>query len=62
MIHLTVPAERRVTAVKGVSLHRSARAVEAVQGHTYPPRTKVEETVLDLCSRPRRASMTCAAG
>ncbi len=48
MIHVTVPVQRRVKAVDGVSLHRSARAYEATQGHTYPPRTKVEETVLDL--------------
>jgi hypothetical protein len=47
-IHVTVPHDRRVSAVEGVSLHRSARAVEVVQGHRYPPRTKVEETVLDL--------------
>jgi hypothetical protein len=48
MIHVTVPVQRRVMAVEGVRLHRSGRAVEAAQGHTYPPRTKVEETVLDL--------------
>jgi hypothetical protein len=48
MIHVTVPVQRRIMAAEGVSLHRSARAVEAVQGHAYPPRTKVEETVLDL--------------
>ena len=48
MIHLTVPVKRRVMAVEGVSLHRSGRAAEAVQGNTNPPRTTVEETVLDL--------------
>ena len=48
MIHLTVPAGRRVSAAAGVSLHRSARVMEAVQANTYPPRTKIEETVLDL--------------
>jgi hypothetical protein len=37
-----------VVAVPGVRLHRSARAVEAVQGGSNPPRTRVEETVLDL--------------
>lgn len=47
-IHVTVPVERRVMAVSGVSLHRSARAVEAVETGSSPPRTKVEETVLDL--------------
>lgn len=47
-IHVTVPWQRRVIAVSGVSLHRCRRADEIVLGHTYPPRTKVEETVLDL--------------
>lgn len=47
-IHVTIPGQRRVRAVEGVSLHRSARAVEAVQGNANPPRTTVEETVLDL--------------
>jgi hypothetical protein len=48
LIYVTVPRERRVVAAEGVSIYRSARALEAVQGHTYPPRTKIEETVLDL--------------
>ena len=48
LIHVTVPRERRVVAAEGVSIYRSARALEAVQGHAYPPRTKIEETVLDL--------------
>jgi hypothetical protein len=47
-IHVTVPHERHVLAAEGISLHRSARAVDAVQRDTYPPRTTVEETVLDL--------------
>ena len=48
MIHLTVPGERRVKAAEGVRLHRSKRAVEAVLAQSNPPRTRVEETVLDL--------------
>jgi hypothetical protein len=47
-IHVTVPRQRHVAAVSGVSLHRSVRAVEAVQGRAHPPRTGIEETVLDL--------------
>jgi hypothetical protein len=47
-IHVTVPRQRHLVAVSGVSLHRSARAVEAAMGHSNPPRTKIEETVLDL--------------
>ena len=47
-IHVTVPGQRRVLAVEGVSIHRSGRAVEAVQRDSNPPRTRAEETVLDL--------------
>jgi hypothetical protein len=47
-IHVTVPSQRHVVAVPGVSIHRSWRAVEAVQRGSNPPRTGVEETVLDL--------------
>jgi hypothetical protein len=47
-IHVTVPRPRHVAAVSGVSIHRSARAVDATLGYSNPPRTRVEETVLDL--------------
>ncbi len=47
-IHVTVPGQRRVVAAEGVSIHRSERAVAAALGRAYPPRTRVEETVLDL--------------
>jgi len=47
-IHVTIPRRRRVLAADGVSIHRSGRAVEAVQRDSNPPRTRVEETVLDL--------------
>jgi hypothetical protein len=48
VIHITVPEERRVLAIEGVSIHRSKRAVKAVLEQSSPPRTRVEETVLDL--------------
>jgi hypothetical protein len=47
-IHVTVPGQRHIAAIRGVSLHRSARAVEAVERESNPPRTRVEETALDL--------------
>jgi Transcriptional regulator, AbiEi antitoxin len=47
-IHVTVPWQRRVSAVSGVSLHRSRRAGEITLGYSNPPRTRLEETVLDL--------------
>ncbi len=47
-IHVTVPHWRHVAFAQGVCLHRSVRAVEAAERNAYPPRTTVEETVLDL--------------
>lgn len=47
-IHLTIPHQRRLALASGIILHRSARAIKPVQGRFYPPRTKVDETVLDL--------------
>jgi hypothetical protein len=47
-IHVTVPWQRRVRAVGGVSLHRCTRAGEILLGSSNPPQTRVEETVLDL--------------
>jgi hypothetical protein len=47
-IHLTVPGPRHVLAAHGVTIHRARRAVEAVERDSNPPRTRVEETVLDL--------------
>jgi hypothetical protein len=47
-IHLTIPAPRHVLAADGVSIHRCRRAVEAMLQGSNPPRTRVEETVLDL--------------
>ena len=47
-IHVTVPSQRRVRVAADVTIHRSGRAVEAVQRDSNPPRSRVEETVLDL--------------
>jgi hypothetical protein len=47
-IHVTVPHWRRVAVTGGVSVHRSVRAAEAAEGNAYPPRTTIEETLLDL--------------
>jgi hypothetical protein len=48
VIHVTVPAERRVIAAPGIRIHRSARVFQAALPDTDPPRTRIEETVLDL--------------
>ncbi len=48
LIHVTVPSERRVGPICGVVLHRSGRITEATHPSQRPPRTRIEETVLDL--------------
>src|SRR5262249_26562142 len=48
LIHVTVPACRRVVPVPDVVVHRSVRAEQARHPALSPPRTRIEETVLDL--------------
>jgi very-short-patch-repair endonuclease len=50
LIHLTVPSGRRPGHVRGLVIHRSARAQEARHPVLVPPRTRVEETALDLAA------------
>jgi hypothetical protein len=59
-IHVTVPWQRRVVAVSGVSIHRSRRSSEAALGYTSPPRTKIEDTVLDLTQTAQSFDDVCA--
>jgi predicted transcriptional regulator of viral defense system len=47
-IHVTVPIQRRVDRIPGVSLHYSRRLDEARHPCLQPPCTRIEETVLDL--------------
>ncbi len=47
-IHVTIPASRRITPVRGVSVHLSSRADRIRHPTRKPPRTTIEETVLDL--------------
>jgi len=58
-IHVTVPHDRRVLVAEGISLHRSGRAVEAMEQRSYPPRTRVEETVLDLTQTAKTFDDVC---
>jgi very-short-patch-repair endonuclease len=46
-IHVTVPSTRRITT-PGLVIHMSGRIHQARQPNRDPPRTSVEETVLDL--------------
>ena len=59
LVHVTIPAERRVRPARGVAVHRSNRAAVARQPTREPARTRVEETVVDL---PHEISTTRSAG
>lgn len=48
LIHVTVPANRRVTAIKDVVAHSRLDAERARHPARLPPRIRLEETVLDL--------------
>jgi hypothetical protein len=51
MIHITVPAERhpaRDSRIPGLIVHRSDRILRACHPALQPPRTRIDETVLDL--------------
>ncbi len=48
LIHVTVPRMRHIAPVHGVVIHRSARIEQARHPVLTPPRTMIEETVLDL--------------
>ena len=48
LVHVTVPADRRVRRQPGLVIHVSNRARYALHPVRLPPQTRVEETVLDL--------------
>ncbi len=48
LIHVTVPRNKHVDPIPGVRVHRSERLAEARHPSRMPPRTRIEETVLDL--------------
>lgn len=47
-IHVSIPHDRTVAQVRGLVLHRSRTLARATHPTDLPPRTKIEETVLDL--------------
>jgi hypothetical protein len=65
LIHVTIPADRRVKPPRGIVIHRSARILQAVHSTDLPPRTKITETVLDLtdlaASFDQAFAVACAA-
>jgi Transcriptional regulator, AbiEi antitoxin len=48
LVHVTIPAQRRVSKAAGLVIHVSARAGQAVHPARTPPRTRIDETILDL--------------
>lgn len=52
-IHVTVPGGRRVDPIPSVIVHSSTRAGQRRDPLVEPPRTRVEETVLDLADAAR---------
>jgi very-short-patch-repair endonuclease len=48
VIHVTVPDGKHIERIPGIRLHRSERLAEARHPSRMPPRTRIEETVLDL--------------
>jgi predicted transcriptional regulator of viral defense system len=57
-IYLTVPATRRIT-IPGLVIRMSGRIGQARQPNRDPPRTSVEETVLDLAGLSRTFDDAC---
>jgi hypothetical protein len=53
LLHVSIPADRRVSPSPGLALHISRRAREAVHPARLPPQTRIEETVLDLADAAR---------
>ncbi|HEX3922743.1 MAG TPA: type IV toxin-antitoxin system AbiEi family antitoxin domain-containing protein [Streptosporangiaceae bacterium] len=48
LVHLTIPADRRIGGIPGAVVHRSRRLELARHPVLLPPRTRIEPTVLDL--------------
>jgi hypothetical protein len=48
LLHVTIPVSQRLQPIAGFAIHRSARILEARDPVLLPPRTMLEETVLDL--------------
>jgi predicted transcriptional regulator of viral defense system len=59
LISITVPGDRYVERIPGVILHRSRRASQARHPVLAPPRTRVEETVLDLAGMAATLDDAC---
>jgi len=47
-VHVTVPVARRINRVDGMVVHRSGRVAGATHPALWPPRTRLDDTVVDL--------------
>ncbi len=54
VIHVTVAPGRQVTSAGGLAVHRCARIDQVRHPAQLPPRTRIEETVLDLAGAASR--------
>jgi hypothetical protein len=60
LVHVTIPATRRVAGRPGLVIHISTRAAEARHPVRLPPQTRVEETILDLAGAAPAIDDACA--
>jgi hypothetical protein len=58
-IHVTIPATRRIVRQPGLIVHVSERAGAARHPALLPPRTRIEETVLDLVAAAVTLEAAC---
>jgi very-short-patch-repair endonuclease len=65
LVHVTIPVNRRISRLPGIVIHRSTRIRETTHPSLLPPRTRIEETVLDLVQQATRFDaafgVACAA-
>jgi very-short-patch-repair endonuclease len=59
LLHLTIPGDRRMVRIPGAVIHHSARAELARHPALTPPRTRLEETVIDLTQLATTAQEAC---
>jgi hypothetical protein len=59
LIHVTVPGDRRIAKIPGHVIHVCTRAEQARHPTLSPPRTRIEETVLDLAEAAATAEAAC---
>ncbi|MGH3395252.1 MAG: hypothetical protein ACRDPO_11230 [Streptosporangiaceae bacterium] len=48
VLHVTIPAQRRLSCSPGLVVHRSARLSQTRNPALLPPRTRIDDTILDL--------------